>query len=145
LELDHLNPIDEVSRVLNQVHEQRLPLACVSASAQSVAPAMSIPARSSSGTVSSASVDALRECNELLFFVHADGTRLWELQPKIGKLEVSPQDWFNAGDFDRGYQWCTRAARDGVSGAIVGEGLRIGTFVLDGTGRKISKWLEKTA
>lgn len=42
-----------------------------------------------------------------------------------------PQDWFNNGGYDYGYQWITRIARDHISGNIVGYGARINYFVLD--------------
>jgi hypothetical protein len=145
LELDRLDVIHDTSRVQQQVREQRLPFTVADSSLESVAPVISIPARSSGDLVITGSLNGLNECDELLFFVHADGTRLWTLKPKDGMLTVAPQDWFNKGDFDRGYQWPTRVARDPHSGAIVGDGIRIGTFILDGTHRNVVKWLDQTA
>lgn len=51
-----------------------------------------------------------------------------------------PQDWFNHGDYDFGYQWVTLVARE-PGDRIVGEEIRIGAFVLDETGRRVSEWL----
>ena len=83
----------------------------------------------------------MNEISELLFFVQAKEVQLWCLQPRDGVLDMLPQDWFNAGDFDRGYQWPTRAARDDKTRRIVGDGIRIEPFVLDESGRRIAAWL----
>ena len=45
---------------------------------------------------------------------------------------------FNRGDFDFGYQWITRVARDPKSRHIVGDGIRITPFRLDASGRKLA-------
>jgi hypothetical protein len=52
---------------------------------------------------------------------------------------VPPQDWFNSGDFDFGYQWITKVVRDSNSGKIVGTGIRLKNFILDESGRQIEK------
>ena len=57
------------------------------------------------------------------------------------QLEVIPQDWFNGGKYDYGYQWITRVDRDPATARIVGEGIRLGRFRLDGSGRQVEKWL----
>ncbi|MBI5301277.1 MAG: hypothetical protein HY868_04000 [Chloroflexi bacterium] len=51
-------------------------------------------------------------------------------------VEVYPQDWFNKGDYDFGYQWITRVARD-EDGKIIGDGIRLDRFRLDASGRNI--------
>jgi hypothetical protein len=56
------------------------------------------------------------------------------------QVEVFPQDWFNTGNYDFGYQWITRVARR-TDGSIVGDGIRLGSFELDETNRKVKKWL----
>lgn len=66
--------------------------------------------------------------------------RLWVLDLSAGHVEVIPQDWFNRGSYDFGYQWVTRMARL-ESGDIVGEGIRLGVFRLDGTNRQVAEWL----
>ena len=95
----------------------------------------------------------LREAGELLILTHstADGRRenhfdemhlrLWLLDPAQGRLEIVPQDWFNDGAYDFGYQWVTRAARLPESGEIVGEGIRLGVYRLDGSKRNVAEWL----
>jgi len=55
-------------------------------------------------------------------------------------VQVFPQDWFNSGDYDFGYQWITRAWRRS-DGAIMGEGIRLGSFELDRTNRQVKTWL----
>jgi hypothetical protein len=56
------------------------------------------------------------------------------------QVEVFPQDWFNTGDYDFDYQWITRVARC-ADGRIIGDGIRLGSFELDNTNRRIRKWL----
>jgi hypothetical protein len=56
------------------------------------------------------------------------------------RVDVFPQDWFNTGSYDFGYQWITRVARH-RDGKIVGDGTRLGRFELDETNRSIKKWL----
>jgi hypothetical protein len=67
--------------------------------------------------------------------------RLWALDLAEGRLEIVPQDWFNHGAYDFGYQWVTRMARLPGTGDIVGEGIRLGIFRLDGTKKNIAEWL----
>jgi len=57
------------------------------------------------------------------------------------RLEVVPQDWFNRGGYDFGYQWITRVCREPNTNRIVGEGIRLGHFRLDATGRQVEEWL----
>lgn len=97
----------------------------------------------------------LRELGELLLLVdstaegrrenHCDQMhlRLWLLDLEAGTLTILPQDWFNQGAYDFGYQWVTRVARAPATGAIVGEGIRLGIFVLDGSGRRVKEWLHE--
>ncbi len=56
-----------------------------------------------------------------------------------------PQDWYNEGRYDFGYQWVTRVARLPNGGAIVGEGIRLGVFRLNGSNRWIAEWLVEDA
>lgn len=54
-------------------------------------------------------------------------------------VTVLPQDWFNSGSYDFGYQWIARIART-KSGKLIGEGIRLGTFELDDEGRNVKRW-----
>jgi hypothetical protein len=67
--------------------------------------------------------------------------RLWILDTQAGRLEIIPQDWYNEGPYDFGYQWVTRVARLPNGGAIVGEGIRLGVFRLDSSNRRVGEWL----
>ena len=58
------------------------------------------------------------------------------------RVEIFPQDWFNQGDYDFGYQWITRVARRS-DGSIVGDGIRLGKFELDETFRQVKTWMEE--
>lgn len=62
-------------------------------------------------------------------------------RPGLGRIEVIPQDWYNKAAFDFGYQWPTRVARDLRTGCVVGDGIRMGTFMLDDSCRNVKKWL----
>jgi hypothetical protein len=61
-----------------------------------------------------------------------------------GQVEVIPQDWFNNGDYDFGYQWVTRIARDPTTGQILGEGIRLRAFRLTRSGRQVEQWLDRS-
>ena len=69
------------------------------------------------------------------------GLCIFVLRPREGTVEIVPQDWFNRGQFDFGYQWVTRVARDPASGRVVGEGIRLGEFILDASMRQLAGWL----
>jgi hypothetical protein len=60
-------------------------------------------------------------------------------RPREGTARILPQDWFNAGGYDYGYQWVTRVARDPRTGRIHGDGIRIGPFVLDASLRRLAR------
>jgi hypothetical protein len=49
-----------------------------------------------------------------------------------------PQDWFNNASLDFGYQWISRVWRD-QTGRLCGDGVRIGEFRLDSTGRHMDR------
>jgi hypothetical protein len=57
-------------------------------------------------------------------------------------VTVLPQDWFNKGSYDFGYQWIAHIART-KAGALIGEGIRLGTFELDASGRSVKRWLSQ--
>jgi hypothetical protein len=52
-------------------------------------------------------------------------------RPKGRTYRLYPQDWFNTGGLDYGYQWVTRVVRNPRTGLVHGEGFRIDPFVLD--------------
>lgn len=67
-------------------------------------------------------------------------TALLVLKPKLGVVNVIPQDWFNLNDdIDFGYQWITLAGRNPITKNIHGFGIRLGNFVLDPSGKNIIK------
>lgn len=77
----------------------------------------------------------------LLLVTRSNDTVIWVLHPGEGILEVIPQDWFNASNPDLGYQWVTRIARRPDTGQLLGEGIRLGRFVLDASGRQVAEWV----
>lgn len=62
---------------------------------------------------------------------------------QAGLLEVLPQKWFTASQYEVGQQWITRAARDPESHRIFGDGIRLGSFLLEEDGCRLDRWLEK--
>ena len=70
-------------------------------------------------------------------------TTMLDVNLEKGIIHNYPQDWFNKGDADFGYQWITRAIRNPKTNLIEGQGIRISEFILDDTNRQIKK-LKKT-
>lgn len=63
---------------------------------------------------------------------------------QAGLLEVLPQKWFTAAQYQVGQQWITRATRDPDSHCIVGECFGVGTFLLTEDGCRLERWIEKS-
>ena len=61
---------------------------------------------------------------------------------QAGLVEVLPQKWFTAAQYQVGKQWIPRAARDGESHRIFGECFGVGTFLLEEDGSRLAEWLE---
>jgi len=85
----------------------------------------------------------ITELDNLYFNPNPDNfwhnTTILELQFETGWIFNYPQDWFNKGNTDFGYQWITRAIRNPKTNLIEGQGIRISDFVLDETGRQLKK------
>ena len=62
---------------------------------------------------------------------------------QAGLVEVLPQQWFNASQFEVGKQWITRAARDPESHRIFGECFGVGSFLLQEDGCRLDQWIQK--
>jgi hypothetical protein len=62
-----------------------------------------------------------------------------------GLVEVLPQRWFTAAQYEVGRQWIPRAARDPDSQRMVGECFGVGSFLLEEDGQRLEKWIEKNA
>jgi hypothetical protein len=60
------------------------------------------------------------------------------------KVEVLPQKWFTAAQYDIGPKWIPRAARDPESQRICGECFGVGEFLLDEDGCRLDRWVAKT-
>ena len=58
-------------------------------------------------------------------------------------VEVLPQKWFTASQYQVGKQWITRAARDPESHRIFGECFGAGSFLLEEDGCRLERWIEK--
>jgi len=148
LDADALAPIPDLDLVIASMHVTGRRSELAGGELASVGVPTSLP----DGSIRCAFPDAMHELDELLVLTHstAEGEesnyhdamslRLWVIRPREGTVDVIPRDWFNRGDYDFGYQWVTRVARE-PGGRIVGEGIRIDAFVLDETGRRVSEWL----
>jgi hypothetical protein len=63
---------------------------------------------------------------------------------QAGLVEVLPQKWFTASQYQVGQQWITRAARDPESQRILGECFGVGTFLLEEDGCRLAEWIERS-
>ena len=70
---------------------------------------------------------------------------LYVIYPQAGLVEVLPQKWFTASQYQVGKQWITRAARDPKSQRIFGECFGSGGFLLEEDGCRLERWIEKNA
>jgi hypothetical protein len=68
---------------------------------------------------------------------------LFALYLQGGLLEVLPQKWFTASQYQVGKQWISRAARDVESHRIFGECFGAGTFVLEEDGCRLAEWMDR--
>jgi hypothetical protein len=68
---------------------------------------------------------------------------LFVLYLQAGLVEVLPQKWFTASQYQVGKQWISRAARDPESNRIFGECFGAGTFVLEEDGCRLAEWIDK--
>jgi hypothetical protein len=62
-----------------------------------------------------------------------------------GLVEVLPQKWFTAAQYEVGKQWITCAAREPESHRVVGECFGVGKFLLQEDGCRLERWLEKNS
>jgi hypothetical protein len=69
---------------------------------------------------------------------------LYVFYPQASLVEVLPQKWFTASQYEVGRQWITRAARDPESHRIFGECFGVGSFLLQEDGCRLEKWMEKS-
>ena len=63
---------------------------------------------------------------------------------QAGLVEVLPQRWFTASQYQVGKQWITRAGRDPESHRIFGECFGVGSFLLEDDGCRLDRWIEKS-
>jgi hypothetical protein len=64
---------------------------------------------------------------------------------QAGLVEVLPQKWFTASQYQVGKQWISRAARDEESHRIFGECFGVGSFLLEEDGCRLAEWMERRA
>jgi len=90
----------------------------------------------------------LQQIEELLILCHSTGIpsgngwdradlALMVVRPRESRYRLYSQDWFNEAGLDYGYQWVTRVVRNATTGHVHGEGIRISSFVLDDSLRKL--------
>lgn len=68
---------------------------------------------------------------------------LFILYPQAGLVEVLPQKWFTAAQYQVGKQWITRAARDAESHRIFGDCFGVGAFLLEDDGCRLANWITR--
>ena len=69
---------------------------------------------------------------------------LFVLYLRAGLVEVLPQKWFTAAQYQVGPQWISRATRDVESHRIFGECFGVGTFLLEEDGCRLAEWLVRS-
>jgi len=62
---------------------------------------------------------------------------------QAGLVEVLPQKWFTASQYQVGKQWISRAARDEESHRIFGECFGVGSFLLEEDACRLAEWMER--
>jgi hypothetical protein len=70
---------------------------------------------------------------------------LFAVYLQAGLVEVLPQKWFTAAQYQIGPQWISRAARDPESHRIFGECFGVGTFLLEEDGCHLADWIDRTS
>jgi hypothetical protein len=68
---------------------------------------------------------------------------LYVIYLQAGLVEVLPQQWFTASQYQVGTQWITRAARDSDTHRIFGECFGSGSFLLEEDGCRLERWIER--
>lgn len=68
---------------------------------------------------------------------------LYVLYLRAGLVEVLPQRWFTASQYQVGKQWITRVIRDPETLRLVGECFGSGIFRLEEDGCRLERWLER--
>jgi hypothetical protein len=66
---------------------------------------------------------------------------LFVLYLQAGLVEVLPQKWFTASQYEVGKQWISRAGRDEESHRIFGECFGAGIFLLEEDGCRLGEWI----
>jgi hypothetical protein len=86
--------------------------------------------------------EILKQVPEILVLCDVATSRtVFSIKPGSGLIHVYPQNWFNEGDSDFGYQWITRITRDPKTGRLVGDGIRISSFILTNDSTQIDRWI----
>ncbi len=67
---------------------------------------------------------------------------VYVVYPQAGLVEVVPQKWFTASQYEVGRQWISRVTRSDDH-RFVGEAVRVGKFQLTPDGQQIAEWIEK--
>lgn len=70
---------------------------------------------------------------------------LFVLYLQAGLVEVLPQKWFTAAQYQVGKQWISRAAREQESQRIFGECFGAGTFLLEEDGCRLAEWVDRSS
>jgi len=146
-DLDHLKPFDlsEIAGWFKQSGERIYSAAAPAAECE-------VPVGLAAGTHKIVVPAALAQIDELIaptsyraMSNDDPAFALFVLYLRAGLVEVLPQQWFTAAQYQIGPQWISRAARDPDSHRIFGECFGAGTFLLEEGGCRLAEWVEKVA
>lgn len=147
LNCDMLSPIRNISVAIREMHDQEIPVYHTDGLVFSE----TIPTTKLGKVSGLIFPSPINEINEILVLARTSGIRIandeksnlciMSITPRCGTVEFYPQDWFNSGGYDYGYQWVTRVARDPQTKKIYGEGVRIKSFILDSSNRNVEKFI----
>lgn len=143
IQLDNLKVLTHIEERVSQASSQQRPIFDI---APGFASTFEMITAMSPGTHSLDMPEAFQRVPE--FFIISENAALpqkpgtascciYAIDPGRQTVEVIPQDWFNDGRLDYGYQWITCAARDSESKRLIVGGIRIDNFILDEAGRQI--------
>lgn len=149
---DHLSPMNaQTDELCTLMHTRKLPLITHDAPLFDC----SVPTSVIDEYVDVQFPEQLHQCKELLILCSSSAIQpgpksgygnlaLMVANPDRGRVKLYPQEWFNNGRVDLGYQWVTRVAREPVTGRIRGDGMRIAPFTLDESLRKLAPRTRRT-
>lgn len=142
VDVDNLDEVMVEPTISLELKERRRRFLCSMTSALAPPEALSLPKTLGTGTHSIDIDSQLLSVSEMAFFSDQDDTpKLWIVSPGTHTVMIRRQNWLAGSVLDRGYQWPVRVVRDPESQEFVGDGIRMGVFVIDETGAQLVRWV----